>query len=75
MPNKVRDWMSSPAIVIDPDSSVSFALTLMRRRNIHSIVVDLTRSGSGFALSRPQISAIRSLALIVIPQKPACERS
>lgn len=39
MPNKVRDWMSSPVIVIDPDSSVSYALTLMRRRNIHSLVV------------------------------------
>lgn len=38
--NKVRDWMSKPAIVIDPDSSVSYALTLMRRRNIHSLVVD-----------------------------------
>ncbi len=41
MPNQVRDWMSSPVIVIDPDSSVSHALTLMRRRNIHSLVVDL----------------------------------
>ena len=41
MPNHVRDWMSSPVIVIDPDSSVSHALTLMRRRNIHSLVVDL----------------------------------
>lgn len=41
MPNTVRDWMSSPVIVIDPDSSVSHALTLMRRRNIHSLVVDL----------------------------------
>jgi CBS domain-containing protein len=42
MPNHVRDWMSSPVIVIDPDSSVSHALTLMRRRHIHSLVVDLT---------------------------------
>jgi CBS domain-containing protein len=41
MSNKVRDWMSSPVIVIDPDSSVSHALTLMRRRRIHSLVVDL----------------------------------
>ena len=41
MPNKVRDWMSSPVIVIDPDTSVSYALTLMRRRNIHSLVVSL----------------------------------
>jgi CBS domain-containing protein len=33
--------MSSPVVVVDPDSSVSHALTLMRRRNIHSVVVDL----------------------------------
>jgi CBS domain-containing protein len=39
--DKVSDWMSSPVIVIDPDSSVSHALTLMRRRRIHSLVVDL----------------------------------
>jgi len=38
MPGKVSDWMSSPVIVIDPDCSVSYALTLMRRRNIHSLV-------------------------------------
>lgn len=43
MPDKVRDWMSTPAIVVDPDSSVSYALTLMRRRNIHSVVVGLTQ--------------------------------
>ena len=41
MPNKVRDWMSTPVVVVDPDSSVSYALTLMRRRNIHSVVVAL----------------------------------
>ena len=41
MPNTVRDWMSSPVIVVDPDSSVSYALTLMRRRNIHSVVVHI----------------------------------
>jgi CBS domain-containing protein len=40
MPAKVRDWMSKPVVVIDPDSSVSYALTLMRRRNIHSVVVN-----------------------------------
>jgi CBS domain-containing protein len=42
MGSKVRDWMSSPVIVVDPDSSVSHALTLMRRRNIHSLLVDLS---------------------------------
>jgi isocitrate dehydrogenase len=41
MPGKVRDWMSRPVIVVDPDSSVSYALTLMRRRNIHSVVINI----------------------------------
>jgi CBS domain-containing protein len=47
MHDKVRDWMSKPVIVIDPDSSVSYALTLMRRRNIHSVIVDLTAESLG----------------------------
>jgi CBS domain-containing protein len=38
--------MSSPVIVVDQDSSVSYAMTLMRRRNIHSVVVDLTSEDS-----------------------------
>lgn len=41
MPSTVRDWMSSPVVVVDPDSSVSYALTLMRRRKIHSVIVDI----------------------------------
>lgn len=45
MPDKVLDWMSSPAIVIHPDSAVSYTLTLMRRRHIHSVVVDLSSGG------------------------------
>ena len=39
MPYTVRDWMSSPVVVVDHDSSVSYAMTLMRRRRIHSVVV------------------------------------
>jgi CBS domain-containing protein len=42
MLDKVRDWMSRPVVVVDPDSSVSYILTLMRRRGIHSVIVDLT---------------------------------
>ncbi len=41
MAHIVRDWMSNPVIIIDADSSVSYALTLMRRRNIHSLVVQI----------------------------------
>lgn len=39
----VREWMSSPAIFIDPEARVSHAMTLMRRRGIHSLIVDLGR--------------------------------
>lgn len=42
MPNTVRDWMSRPVVVVDPDSSVKYALTLMRRRKIHSVVVAMS---------------------------------
>jgi CBS domain-containing protein len=45
MSDKVRDWMKSPVIVVDPDSSVSHALTLMRRRHIRSLVVDISEPG------------------------------
>lgn len=42
MSNKVQDWMSTPVLVVDPDTSVSYALTMMRRRNVHSLVVNIT---------------------------------
>jgi CBS domain-containing protein len=44
----VRDWMTKPVVVIPPEVTVSHALTLMRRRNIHSLVIDLT-SGTNIA--------------------------
>ena len=50
MPSTVRDWMSSPVVVVDPDSSVSHALTLMRRRNIHSVVVDISDKNPAYGI-------------------------
>ena len=44
----VREWMSSPVIFVDADSTVAQALTLMRRRNIHSLMVAL--SGNDFGI-------------------------
>jgi len=41
MSHKVKDWMSSHVIVLDQDSSVSYALTLMRRRNIRSLLISI----------------------------------
>jgi len=50
MPHTVRDWMSTPVIVVDPDTSVSHAMTLMRRRNIHSVVVDIGKQNAGYGI-------------------------
>ncbi|HJS29917.1 MAG TPA: CBS domain-containing protein [Anaerolineales bacterium] len=43
----VREWMSKPAIFIDPEASVAHAMTLMRRRGIHSLVVSLDERSYG----------------------------
>jgi len=50
MIHTVKDWMSSPVIVIDPDSSIFFALTLMRRRDIRSLVVPLDAPSNQFGI-------------------------
>ncbi len=50
MPHTVRDWMSSPVVVVDPDTSVSHAMTLMRRRNIHSLVVDVGKRNAAYGI-------------------------
>jgi CBS domain-containing protein len=46
----VRDWMNMLVIVIDPELSVSDALSLMRRRYIHSLVVDKTESNPDYGI-------------------------
>ncbi|GJQ35890.1 MAG: CBS domain-containing protein [Anaerolineales bacterium] len=48
--NHVRDWMSSPVVVVDPDSSVSYAMTLMRRRKIHSVVVAISEKNPAYGI-------------------------
>lgn len=50
MPHTVKDWMSKPVVVVDPDSSVSYAMTLMRRRNIHSVVVNVTEENPAYGI-------------------------
>ena len=50
MPNTVRDWMSSPVVVVDPDSGVKYALTLMRRRKIHSVVVAISEKNPQYGI-------------------------
>jgi CBS domain-containing protein len=42
--------MSSPVVVVDPDSTVKYALTLMRRRKIHSVVVSMSERNSTYGI-------------------------
>ncbi len=50
MPHLVRDWMSSPVVVVDADSSVSFAMTLMRRRRVHSVIVNISNRNQSYGI-------------------------
>ena len=50
MSHQVRDWMSSPVVVVDPDSTVKYALTLMRRRKIHSVVVSMSENNPKYGI-------------------------
>ncbi len=47
MASTVGDIMSRPALFIDPEARVSHATTLMRRRNIHSLLVALEGNSYG----------------------------
>jgi len=50
VPHTVHDWMSKPVVVVDPDSSVTYAMTLMRRRNIHSVVVNIGQDNPSYGI-------------------------
>jgi len=50
MSHTVRDWMSSPAVVVSADTSVSYAMTLMRRRGIHSVIVDVSEKNPAYGI-------------------------
>lgn len=50
MPHTVRDWMSTPVVVVDPDTTVSYAMTLMRRRGIHSVIVATGEKQAAFGI-------------------------
>jgi CBS domain-containing protein len=42
--------MSRPIVVVDPDSSVKYALTLMRRRKIHSVIVSMSEKNPTYGI-------------------------
>ena len=42
MKQLVKDWMSSPVVVVPPEIFLDQALSIMRRRGINSLVIDLS---------------------------------
>lgn len=50
MPHTVQDWMSSPVVVVHGDTSVAHAMTIMRRRNIHSVIVDIGGDSASYGI-------------------------
>jgi len=46
----VKDWMVNLVVYIDPSSTVMEALTLMRRRYIHSLIVNKTNDNPEYGI-------------------------
>jgi CBS domain-containing protein len=50
MSYKVRDWMMDVVVYIEPDQTVYEALSLMRRRYTHSVIVDKSKTNPEFGI-------------------------
>jgi signal-transduction protein with cAMP-binding, CBS, and nucleotidyltransferase domain len=46
----VRDWMIDLVVYVEPDSSVADALALMRRRYIHSLIVNKSQASPEYGI-------------------------
>jgi CBS domain-containing protein len=47
---KVKDWMVNVIVYIDPDTTVLEALSIMRRRYIHSVIVRRTAESPDYGI-------------------------
>ena len=47
---KVRDWMIDLVVYVDPEATVSEALALMRRRYIHSLIVNKSAGNNEYGI-------------------------
>jgi signal-transduction protein with cAMP-binding, CBS, and nucleotidyltransferase domain len=47
---KVRDWMVDLIVTIDPEASVTDALALMRRRYLHSLIVNKSKDSPEYGI-------------------------
>lgn len=50
MPRLVQDIMSSPVVTVEQEDTAANALTIMRRRNIHSVIVVPPKAGEPYGI-------------------------
>lgn len=50
MHHKVKDWMVNLLVFVEPDASVQEALQIMRRRYIHSILVNKSKDNPEYGI-------------------------
>ncbi|MBI3242208.1 MAG: CBS domain-containing protein [Chloroflexi bacterium] len=50
MTYSVKDIMTSPVIIVEQEDTVAHALTIMRRHNIHSVIVAPPKAGEPYGI-------------------------
>jgi len=50
MPRLVQDIMSSPIVTVEQEDTAAHALTIMRRKNIHSVLVVPPKPGEPYGI-------------------------
>jgi CBS domain-containing protein len=50
MPRLVQDIMSSPIVTVEQEDTAAHALTIMRRKNIHSVLVMPLKPGEPYGI-------------------------
>ena len=72
MAYKVRDWMVDVVVYVDPSQTVYDALSLMRRRYTHSVIVDKSKTNPEFGIITSTDISDKIVALSQNPSMLKC---
>lgn len=72
MQYRVRDWMMDVVVYIDPECTVSEALSLMRRRYTHSVIVDKSETNPQFGIITSTDISDKIVAQLKNPSEVKC---
>jgi CBS domain-containing protein len=73
MQYKVRDWMVDVVVYIEPDCTVMEALSLMRRRYTHSVIVEKSDSNPEYGIITSTDISDKIVALQKNPSEILCK--